>query len=75
MTPRMSAARRRGLKALVVKGGTGRRSNVTDVSLGYCYWQTADWLVEKGFAYFPSGSDIVSLTDRGRDLAREVGLA
>jgi len=67
----LTGPRRRGLEALLAKyPDVGRRSNVTDAKLGYVYWQTADWLVAEGLAYFPSGETILGLTAQGLKLAR-----
>jgi hypothetical protein len=41
------------------------------------YWQTADWLVAKGFAQragWNGSTELITITDKGRDLLVEKGL-
>jgi hypothetical protein len=71
---KLTPARRRGLHAIAAKHPEpARRSNETNVRLGYCYWQSADWLVEHGYATFHSWT-YVALTEKGVQLARDQGL-
>lgn len=76
---RLTDARRRGIEALLTVHPhfAGRRSNVTRVSKGYVYWQTADWLVRNGLAeWLPgSGRTYLRLTDRGVEVAQELRIA
>lgn len=75
----MSPARRRGFEVLVAqqsRGRLARESNSTDAAAGFVYWQSCRWLIDAGLAYFPSGSSrSLALTDRGREVAAEMGLA
>ena len=65
-------ARARGFKVLV-DHGEARYSNTTNAATGDVYWQTANWLVESGLAYYPSGSSVLHLTQAGRALALRLG--
>lgn len=70
---KLTRPRRQGLAVLLDwSPACVRRSNVTDLGAGYVYWQTADWLVAQGYAYFPSGSDHLMLTPDGAALAMEL---
>ena len=74
----LTPARRRGFDVLVdqqEQGRLARESNVTDAAAGYVYWQTSKWLVARELAYFPSGSTMLALTGRGRELAEHVRAA
>lgn len=72
----LTPARRRSLAVLA--HGLARRSNVTRANVDHrgelVCWQTADWLVEQGLAYYPGGPPVLALTDKGRNLARSEGL-
>jgi hypothetical protein len=73
----LTPARRRGFEVLVDqqnRGRLARESNVTSADLGAVYWQTAQWLVARDLARFPSGSTWLALTDRGVAFADELGL-
>lgn len=67
---KITAARRAGLDALAsVYPEYGRISNVTSPGVGYVYWQTANWLIEREFAYQPDGGlAAIALTARGVDV-------
>lgn len=69
---RLTAARRRGLEALLaVHPHSARRSNETVIAAGYVYWQTADWLIREGLAEWQPGSGrtYLHLSDCGLELA------
>lgn len=72
---RLTEARRRGLEVLLDR--RGRRSNETNRQVGYVYWQTADWLVENGYAEVIAGTAgyCLALTKKGRELARAEGVS
>lgn len=68
---KLSRARQRGLEVLD-RHGSCRRSNYTccpnmAVHAGAVYWQTADWLIEHGYAVEPVVNRI-ELSDAGRNL-------
>lgn len=71
---KLTDAQRCGLDALAaVYPGPARVSNVTDVELGYVYWQTARTLMALGLASsFYSGppeyAEYIELTPRGVDV-------
>lgn len=74
---KMTAPRERGFRVLVAEQAEGRlarESNATSEAAGYVYWQTVRWLITSELAYFPSGSTHLALTDKGRELAKEMGL-
>lgn len=76
---KVTPPRRRGLAVLARFDGprsprTARVSNTTDAELGYVYWQTANWLVDEGLAYYPTGSTLLALTNKGRAAVAELGL-
>lgn len=74
---KLSPGRRRGLEVLArVHPNPCRRSNDTSLAVGYVYWQTVDWLEERGFVTVvaPTTFAETRLTDAGLELARAEGL-
>lgn len=62
--------------AVLADHGTARESNRTDSDgEGRIYWQTANWLVEEGYADLRVGPVgwWYDLTAKGRDLIKELG--
>ena len=77
---KLTPARRSGLEVLAITGYADY-SNETKVQPrgdfgGRIYWQTADWLLENGYARTTDGSRTspsLVITDAGRRLAAELG--
>lgn len=75
---RLTEARRRGLEVLLDRRGRRRLvSFERNAHVGYVYWQTADWLVENGYAEVIAGTAgyCLALTKKGRELARAEGVS
>jgi ParB/RepB/Spo0J family partition protein len=77
---KLTAPRRAGLEVVAKwHPAAVARSNSTADS-GLVYWQTADWLVEQGYASPAAGQTArhyseFGLTDKGADLCRSEGIA
>lgn len=73
--PKLTPARLKALQVLVVNEDANHfvmYSNQTDLR-GSIYWQTADWLLDVGYAARRHGKALI-LTDAGRDRAKAEGL-
>jgi hypothetical protein len=58
---------------ILARQGPCRRSNVTDSIAGYVYWQSADWLIQRGWARSRT-ANTVELTAKGHEMAAGKGL-
>lgn len=74
---KLAPGRRRAVEVLAARHPEPcRRSNDTSLGVGYVYWQSVDWLEERGYVTVDRSTSYAAtrLTEAGVELARAEGV-